>query len=65
MGDEIVDDIKEAALQPAETTVDGVTVKARTIDEKIKADKYTRAQSAQTSPTFGIGLARMVPPGSV
>lgn len=65
MGDEISNDIKQAALQPAEATVDGVTIKARTIDEKIKADNYTNAKAAAKTPNFGIRIARMSPPGAV
>lgn len=46
MADDLTDVITEAAQDPAEHTVDGVTTKARTIDEIIKADQHAKSEQA-------------------
>lgn len=74
MPDDLTNAIAEAAQQPAEATGDGGSMKARTIDEMIKADQYAKANAALDGTNDNGGPvsawsmtrpARVIPPGSV
>lgn len=74
MPDDLTDHIADAAQEPAEASVDGQTVKAVPIADKILADQYAKAQdavaggdNAQGGPRSGWGMlrpSRQIPPGA-
>ena len=57
------DEIETAATEPREATADGVNVKARTIDEMIKADKYLANQNAKSVSQYGGMRFQKIKPG--
>lgn len=56
--------IETAATGPSMVTVDGETVKARSIDEMIKADRYLAAKTAAANRKTGIRFAKIVAGGA-
>ena len=58
--------IAAAALSPLEAAGDGGSVKARSIDEMIKADQYAKGLTAAetVNPWGALRFARVIPPGS-
>jgi hypothetical protein len=56
--------IVNAALKPEEMSGDAGSIKQRSIDELIAADKYAKTQTAASKPMGGIRLNRVIPSGS-
>lgn len=54
-------DIENAATEPKQASVDGVSAQARDIDELIKADKYLAKKAAVSNKSFGLRFAKLVP----
>jgi len=57
-------DFEEKADSPKRVTTDEGTVEERSIDELIKADKYTNARSVGNGPLHGIRVSRCKPGGA-
>jgi hypothetical protein len=57
------DEIESAATQPAQAQSDGVVVKARSIDEMIKADKYLAGQNAKAASASNGMIFQNIRPG--
>ncbi len=64
MPDEIKDAIREAAQQPAEVSVDGLTVKQQPLPDQIEADRYLASKDA-AKKGLGVRMTKVVPPGAV
>lgn len=62
---DLSDQIETASATPAQATVDGNSVTARSIAEQIEADRYLAAKAATASATRGFVLTRLKPPGAV
>jgi len=58
-------DIEEKSKGPARVTTDEGSVRERTIDELIKADKYNKAQEIGDAPLHGLRISRCKPGGPV
>lgn len=68
MPDDITQEILDAATKPAEVSTPQGTVKARSVDDMIKANDYARLIDYRADKRSGWGQlrkARFVPPGSV
>jgi len=57
-------DIEDAATGPALVTIEGETVKARSIDELIKADRYLAAKAAAAAGGPGVRFMKIVSGGA-
>lgn len=64
MTDEISDAILENAQGPAEASVDGVNIKQHPLMDQIEADRYLNSRQASRARGLGIGLKKLVPPGT-
>ena len=65
---DITQDIIDAATQPAEASTPQGTVKARSIDDMIKANEYARQIDYRADRRSGwaqLRKARFVPPASI
>lgn len=58
---DLTNTITDAAGGPSMVSVDGETVKARSIDELIKADRYLAAKAAAAAGKTGIRFSKIVP----
>jgi len=65
MAEELEDAIKENAAGPAKASGDGTSMEQHKLPDQIAADKYLAGKKAMASPTLGLRMARIVPPGSV
>lgn len=65
MPEELEDQIREAAAEPAEVSVDGQTFKQRSLSEQIAADRYLESKRATRRKGLGIALKKLAPPGTV
>jgi len=54
-------DIETAATQPESATVDGSSVRARTIQEMIEADKYLKQNTAKGKNHLGLHFVKLIP----
>jgi len=55
--------IEQNAMGPASVTVGNTSVTQKDIDQQIKADQHLKNQRAAASPTFGLRMLKMKPPG--
>jgi len=61
---DLKDTAKAAAQSPAEVTGDSGSVKARTIDEIIKADRYDKSIAGMAQKRKGLRFMKFVSPGA-
>lgn len=59
------DQITQAAAEPKQVTVDGVTVVQHSLQDLIAADQYLKGQKAAKSPSRGLRFTKLVAPGAV
>jgi hypothetical protein len=62
---DLTPNINTAATQPAEAEVDNQSVKARTMDEMIAADRYLQAAAAAKLPGRGLRFSKVIGPRQV
>lgn len=63
-GAAIGDAIAANAAGPAEVETDAGRVKQHSLADQIAADKYLAGKSAVASPSRGLRITRLVPPGA-
>ena len=61
MSDDLSDTIREAAGDPEQVSADGVSVKARPIDQLIAADEHLAAKTAAGKNHLGLIFRKLVP----
>jgi hypothetical protein len=57
--------IRDNAAGPRQVSADGVSVEQHPLADQIAADRYLAGKKAMSSPTFGLRVAKIVPPGAV
>lgn len=64
MADTIADRIEADAIAAVQrVSVDGTSVDAMSIDDRIKAAKYLAQQQAQSKNHLGLRFVKLIPPG--
>ncbi len=56
--------IEQQAASPKKVVVDGLTVESHSLKDQIEADRYLKTQQAMRSPSRGLRLSKLVPPGA-
>jgi hypothetical protein len=64
MADDLVDIIRENAQGPAKATGDSGSMEQHSLPDQIAADRYLQSKKANRSKGLGIGLKKLVPPGT-
>jgi hypothetical protein len=64
MSDDLEDLIRENAQSPAEAHGDSSGMKQHPLPDQIAADRYLESKKASRSKGLGIGLKKLVPPGT-
>ena len=64
MADEIEDAIMENAQGPAKATGDSGSMEQHSLPDQIAADRYLESKRASRRKGLGIGLKKLVPPGT-
>lgn len=64
MSDEIRDAIEATAKGPKRVRTDAGEVEAQDIEQQIAADKYLAAKAAMSTPSRGLRINRLLPPGT-
>lgn len=59
------DDIEDAGKAPQRVTTDEGTVEEKSVDQLIKADKYSKASQIPDNPLHGMRVSRCKPAGPV
>ena len=65
MAEDMDKPIRDNAVGPRQVSADGVTVEQHPLADQIAADKYLAGKKAMGGPTFGLRVAKIVPPGAV
>jgi hypothetical protein len=65
MADDLEDAIRENAQGPAKAAGDSGSMEQHTLTEQIAADRYLQSKKATRGKGLGIGLKKLVPPGTV
>ncbi|MEX0702018.1 MAG: hypothetical protein WD069_07975 [Planctomycetales bacterium] len=63
MADDLEDVIRQNAQAPASASMDGASAAQHPLRDQIEADRHLAARKAAKSPTFGLRLAKIIPPG--
>jgi hypothetical protein len=57
--------ISAAAEAPKRVTIDGQTVEATSIDDKIKAAKFAQSETVRSNGGLGFRRVKIKPPGTI
>jgi hypothetical protein len=63
LAEELDETIRENAAGPAEASVDGQTIKQRSVTEQIEADRYLASKQA-AKKGLGVKMTKVSPPGA-
>jgi len=64
MADDLEQTIRENAQGPAEAHGDSGGMKQHNLRDQIEADRYLESKRAAKKKDLGIGMKKLVPPGS-
>jgi hypothetical protein len=64
MADDLEDAIRENAQGPAKATGDSGSMEQHPLPEQVVADRYLQSKKATRRKGLGIGLKKLVPPGT-
>ena len=64
MADDLDNTIRENAQRPAEAHGDSGGMKQHSLPDQIAADRYLEGKKATRKKGLGIGLKKLVPPGT-
>jgi hypothetical protein len=64
MADDLEDTIRENAQGPAKATGDSGSMEQHPLPEQVAADRYLQSKKATRGKGLGIGLKKLVPPGT-
>jgi hypothetical protein len=64
MADDLDDTIRESAQGPAKATGDSGSMEQHPLPDQIAADRYLQSKRATRRNGLGIGLKKLVPPGT-
>lgn len=64
MADDMVDIILENAQGPAKASGDSGSMEQHPLPDQIAADRYLESKKAARKKGIGIGLKKLVPPGT-
>jgi len=64
MIDDLVDIIRDNATGPAKASGDSSSMEQHSLPDQIAADKYLESKKAVRRKGLGIGLKKLVPPGT-
>ena len=65
MADEIENSIIENAQGPAKAAGDSGSMEQHSLPDQIAADRYLESKKAARRKGLGIGLKKLVPPGTI
>ena len=64
MADDLSDKIKENAKGPAKASGDAGSMEQHSLPDQIAADRYLESKKAARKKGLGIGMKKLVPPGT-
>ena len=64
MSDDLEDTIRENAQGPAKASGDSGSMEQHALPDQIAADRYLESKKATRGKGLGIGLKKLVPPGT-
>jgi hypothetical protein len=64
VADDLEDTIRENAQGPAKATGDSGSMEQHPLPEQVAADRYLQSKKATRRKGLGIGLKKLVPPGT-
>ena len=64
MTDDLEQTIRENAQAPAKASGDSSSVEQHSLPDQIAADRYLESKKAAKKKGLGIGLKKLVPPGT-
>jgi hypothetical protein len=64
MADDLVDIIRENAQGPAKASGDSSSMEQHPLPDQIATDRYLESKKAARSKGLGIGLKKLIPPGT-
>lgn len=64
MGDDLTDTIRENAAGPKRAKGDSAEMEQHPLGDQIAADRYLASKGATRRKGLGIGLKKLVPPGT-
>jgi hypothetical protein len=64
MPDDLTEAISESAKGPAKASGDSGSMEQHPLPDQIAADRYLESKKAARSKGLGIGLRKLVPPGT-
>lgn len=64
MADDMVDIIRENAQGPAKASGDSSSMEQHPLPDQIAADRYLESKRAARKKGLGIGLKKLIPPGT-
>lgn len=64
MADDLEDTIRENAQGPAKASGDSGSMEQHSLPDQIAADRYLQSKKAARNRGLGIGLKKLVPPGT-
>jgi hypothetical protein len=64
MADDLEDTIRENAQGPAKATGDSGSMEQHPLPDQIASDRYLESKKATRRRGLGIGLKKLVPPGT-
>jgi hypothetical protein len=65
MADDLDEAIRENAQGPAKAAGDAGSMEQHSLPDQIAADRYLESKKASRKKGLGIGLKKLVPPGTV
>ena len=65
MAEDLSDNIRDNAVQPAEASVDGQSAKQHSLRDQIEADRFLQSRQASRRKGLPIKILRLKPPGAV
>ena len=64
MADDLEQTIRENAQGPAKASGDAISMEQHSLSEQIAADRYLESKKAARRKGLGVGLKKLVPPGT-
>lgn len=64
MADSLAETIRIAATEPAKASGDAGSMEQHPLPDQIAADRYLESKKAARGKGLGIGLKKLVPPGT-
>lgn len=64
MADDLADTIRTSATEPAKASGDSGSMEQHPLPDQIAADRYLESKKAAHGKGLGIGLKKLVPPGT-